>query len=231
MKKVIIIISLLILPNLIFSQNKDGGCKVLVKELQGEYTGDCKKGLANGQGTAKGINTYQGEFRKGYPHGEGKYIWDKDNYYEGSFKKGLRSGFGKQFSIIHGKDSITEGYWDKNTYIGKNKNVRAYNTISKMAIERVSYINKGSEDGTNQVMIQFSRAGVRSTRLLSDLTINGSSGTYINEQSRFYFKKTKIPFNCEIKFSALNKMGAQNVYYELKFELLREGNWEVTINY
>ena len=80
-------------------------------------------------------------------------------------------------------------------------------------------------------MIQFSRAGVRSTRLIEDLTIVGSSGTYINEQSRFYFKRMNIPFVGEVKFSALNKMGAITVFYELKFELLKEGNWEVTINY
>jgi len=231
MKKIIVFISLLILPVFVYTQTEKTNCKVLIKELQGEYTGDCKKGLANGKGTAKGADFYQGDFRKGYPHGEGKYIWSENNYYEGSFKKGKRDGFGKQYSIIQGRVSITEGYWGNDVYIGETKNERAYNTISKLAVERVSYINKGVGDGTNQVMIQFSRAGVRSTRLIEDLTIVGSSGTYINEQSRFYFKRMNIPFVGEVKFSALNKMGAITVFYELKFELLKEGNWEVTINY
>ena len=50
-------------------------CSVSVDSLKGEYNGDCKKGKAEGKGTAVGIDSYKGNFKNGYPNGEGKYIW------------------------------------------------------------------------------------------------------------------------------------------------------------
>jgi hypothetical protein len=49
-----------------FSQ---GVCKVLKSEIANQYEGSCKKGLANGKGIAVGRDKYEGNFKKGYPHG------------------------------------------------------------------------------------------------------------------------------------------------------------------
>jgi len=46
-------------------------CEVKVDSLKGQYTGGCRKGLANGNGTATGIDSYTGDFKNGYPEGEG----------------------------------------------------------------------------------------------------------------------------------------------------------------
>ena len=35
-------------------------CKVLKPEISGSYLGDCKKGLANGKGIARGTDGYEG---------------------------------------------------------------------------------------------------------------------------------------------------------------------------
>jgi len=40
---------------------------VLKKELVGKYKGHLQKGLAQGKGTAFGLDSYIGNFRKGYP--------------------------------------------------------------------------------------------------------------------------------------------------------------------
>jgi len=50
-------------------------CKVLLPGLAGTYTGECKKGLADGEGVALGTDSYRGSFRKGLPDGEGPYTW------------------------------------------------------------------------------------------------------------------------------------------------------------
>ena len=63
-------------------------CKVIVPELQGTYTGKCKKGLAHGQGKAVGKDTYEGSFKKGYPHGNGTYTWSTGETYVGRWKMG-----------------------------------------------------------------------------------------------------------------------------------------------
>ncbi|MDZ7607199.1 MAG: hypothetical protein U5K79_16780 [Cyclobacteriaceae bacterium] len=49
--------------------------------------GECKKGLANGQGNAKGTDEYEGQFKDGLPHGTGTYIWANGDVYTGAWKK------------------------------------------------------------------------------------------------------------------------------------------------
>ena len=58
----------------IYAQQGDSSsCKVTPQELTGIYTGDCKNGLANGKGEAKGAYHYIGSFKDGMPNGTGIY--------------------------------------------------------------------------------------------------------------------------------------------------------------
>ena len=65
-------------------------CKVLKTEISASYHGDCKNGLAQGKGIAKGLDSYEGEFIKGLPDGTGTYIWANGDNYKGNWKKGSR---------------------------------------------------------------------------------------------------------------------------------------------
>ena len=78
----------------LFSQEENASCKVLLSEISEVYNGNCKDGFAHGKGIARGIDIYQGRFKKGLPHGTGKYIWKDGSYYEGSWKNGKKSGSG-----------------------------------------------------------------------------------------------------------------------------------------
>ena len=119
MKKILVFFTLFTLVTNLQSQN----CKVLIKELNENYTGDCKKGKANGKGTAKGIDTYTGNFKKGYPDGEGIYTWKNGNSFEGSFKKGKKIGQGKMiYKTATLKDSIVTGFWKNDIYAGMYEN-------------------------------------------------------------------------------------------------------------
>lgn len=69
-------------------------CKVLDPELQAQYRGGCRNGLANGRGVATGIATYEGEFRDGMKHGAGVKTWAWGDRYEGEFDSDRKNGQG-----------------------------------------------------------------------------------------------------------------------------------------
>ena len=69
-------------------------CLVVDKELQGSYEGGCVDGKAEGQGTAKGIAAYTGEFHLGKKHGKGVKTWARGDRYEGAFADDYMEGWG-----------------------------------------------------------------------------------------------------------------------------------------
>jgi hypothetical protein len=70
-------------------------CKVLDPDLVGVYEGSCNQGFAEGRGRAAGKDLYDGEFRRGKPHGNGTYRWSSTNSsYSGEFVDGLPNGRG-----------------------------------------------------------------------------------------------------------------------------------------
>ena len=98
-------------------------CEVDKEALKGTYTGDCKKNKAHGKGKAVGTDTYEGDFKNGIPDGNGKYTWSNKNVFEGRYVKGLREGKGVMtFKNQNTQDSVVEGFWKKDAYIGKNEN-------------------------------------------------------------------------------------------------------------
>ena len=111
-----VIISIFLTSPFFLSAQKN--CKVLVPEIDSIYTGKCKKGLANGKGTAIGIDSYTGKFSKGYPHGRGTYNWANGDAYTGNWKEGKRSGAGKLTLKLQETDSIIDGLWDDDKYMG-----------------------------------------------------------------------------------------------------------------
>ena len=69
-------------------------CKVIDPELQGQYSGPCVDGLAQGQGSAAGTARYTGDFVAGRKHGKGLKVWANGDRYEGDFVNDLRQGQG-----------------------------------------------------------------------------------------------------------------------------------------
>ena len=155
-----------------YSQNN---CKVLKPGIDSTYTGDCKQGLANGQGTASGVDRYTGEFKKGLPDGTGTYIWINGDKYEGQWKKGLREGSGKYTTAYNGRDSVITGIWQSDKYIGE-ESIKPYVILFRNGVTRVSCIRTG--DQPLRVSYKFTRGGTSSehTSPISNLLLQGSSG-------------------------------------------------------
>jgi len=72
-------------------------CRVLGNSyLAGEYAGDCDERTerAQGNGEARGADTYIGSFVKGKPDGKGTYTWENGARLDGYFKEGKAHGAG-----------------------------------------------------------------------------------------------------------------------------------------
>ncbi|MFM2112665.1 MAG: hypothetical protein RLZZ271_1325 [Pseudomonadota bacterium] len=92
-------------------------CEVRDPLLQGRYEGGCLKGRAHGVGkvtpVVPGQGSYEGEFRFGFIHGQGRFSYPNGDVYEGQWVDGLRNGGGR---LIFGPGSSWygdryEGQW------------------------------------------------------------------------------------------------------------------------
>jgi hypothetical protein len=87
--------------------------------LAGTYTGDCRNGLANGKGDARGRDHYTGMFKGGMPDGTGIYYYNDSEYYSGGFQDGIKEGKGEEHYLRKARpDSIIKGYWSGGEYRG-----------------------------------------------------------------------------------------------------------------
>lgn len=123
MKKTIAALILICLLNTIVvtAQNSTSACKVLTLTLNKNYTGECKNGLADGQGEAVGQHRYKGTFKDGKPNGAGVYYYDDSTYHAGFFQDGQKEGKGETHYKQNGRaDSILKGFWSGNIFRGKN---------------------------------------------------------------------------------------------------------------
>ncbi|UMB55252.1 hypothetical protein MKD41_07205 [Lutibacter sp. A64] len=199
-------------------------CKVLKKDINSEYSGECSKGLAHGIGIAKGINTYEGQFKKGLPSGKGTITYADGSSYTGEWKKGERSGEGKFIITSKGKDSIVDGLWKKDKYVGKKK-VKEFDVIKKIAVSRYT-IRKISDKG-NQVTVRVKNNGMY---VATTSNINGSSGNLVFSQGRAIFENiTSYPFTCDMNYETPSKIGTTSYTVEFRFKILVEGDWLVEL--
>jgi hypothetical protein len=188
-------------------------CKVLMKSLEGEYKGDCKKGLAHGDGEAKGVDTYKGEFKKGLPHGMGTYTWENGNIYEGSFKDGMKDGKGKMiYRKENQNDSIVSGYWSKDEYVGLT--LYGYEIISRSST-------------VSSIMVRYK------TSQPYYIEIQGiDKAIELNNNPNFYqfenmYKNVEYPIVIKLKGKSTKANSVADLDFEIFFE--RPGYWVVTV--
>lgn len=203
-------------------------CEVYPEALKGNYTGDCKSEKANGTGKAIGTDTYEGNFKNGYPDGEGLYTFKNGDFYKGSFKKGQRSGAGEfHYVKANSEDSIVIGYWSKDEY--RSRYEKPYNIISKTTgIVRVAVRQqKGAYSQVRLIsspMIKATITGVVLPQSVSDIIIiKGNyariSKTYTDREATTILDDVAFPLRMTIQF------GLQL----LEIELFEPASWEIEV--
>ncbi len=202
---------LLFAPGRMLIAQDKSECKVLVETLAGSYEGDCKKGLANGKGKAKGTDTYEGEFKKGLPEGEGIYTWSNGDVFSGTFKKGLKEGDGKL--VYHPNqfaDSTLLGFWKDDIYYGLYE--EPYKVFSKTGpVNRVIVRRLGN-----------SPLDIRIRGEMDMLREGGVNSIYFNGSG---FDNVQFPFTLDMEANYAN------VPVTFKVVIYEPGLWEVVVNF
>jgi len=217
------IIFFLALAATLNAQEKD--CKVLMKSISGTYSGGCKKGLANGYGKAQGTDSYEGQFKKGWPNGTGTYKWSTGETYTGDWINGVRDGKGKYVSNAQGRDSVLSGYWKHDKYVGE-KPFQSYVIEYRNSIGRVSCIRVGDRPYIRYV---FSRNGEPSNQLIGGLLLQGSSGSEKTSTSFTGYEQVTFPFSGKVTFTAPNAWMSATLHCELRLTINEPGSWVVTM--
>ena len=221
------------------AQDTDKEIQVKIKELQGVFKGKSKKNLAHGHGIAQGTDTYEGNFRKGFPNGNGKYIWHTGEIYDGKWVMGKKEGYGKYyFKNENGEDSFIAGYWKDDIYLGKNVKSSDYIIERKRNIDKLSINKRG---GGNTIHIKYQRGGGNALYKINDLKYIHSSGNEITAANISGFENIEYPFTFKLDFTAPSKFKVENPWSETTdgTEIKREaeicinspGYWVVTVNF
>jgi len=226
MRKIRLIILVAMIGGLTISTSAQEKCKVLKADIAGEYTGKCKKGLANGQGLSKGENIYNGVFKKGLPNGQGTMAYADGGKYEGRWKNGLKNGEGKYVFKLNGKDTIQDGIWKDDKFIGK-KPAKTYKIVRQQSVSRYSIKKMGGN--FDRVTVKVSNNG----QALSNIrNITGSMGNRVDYQGYTVFENISVfPFTCEMRYSVPSKLNTVMIPVEFFFEIFERGDWLVEIQH
>lgn len=219
---VLLLITVLFSSYGLYAQDSTHACKVATKDLDGTYVGECKNGLAQGKGEARGNHRYVGNFKNGLPHGEGIYYYTDNQYHKGKFQEGVKEGKGEMHYLRNGQpDSVIKGYWSGDEYRGKS--YITYNFIGggpQMAKE----IDPISDDG-NTVEVLLNQQGGSGSRYYSLSEIISMDGSIIRNlpggrRGTLTYAIEKFPVALQIMLSDGSSV---------KLELYKKARWSIRL--
>jgi hypothetical protein len=207
-------------------------CMVDRESLKGTYTGDCKKDKAHGKGKAVGTDTYEGEFKNGVPDGQGTYTWANKNVFTGKYAKGLREGKGTMtFRQVGRQDSVLDGYWKKDVYVGKNE--KPYQVYSKTGsvrsveaeftpdnVSRVKVIITNTTGGVSTTVDKLAAAKVDNV-----VIVKGNFQRQTNLENHFKSTETSF-FEITFPFRIKLMIGRE----EVDIEMFEQGSYTINIS-
>ncbi len=81
------------------------------------------------------------------------------------------------------------------------------------------------------VKYKFSRGGDEPNQYLSNVLLQGSSGTESNNSSFTGYDEVKFPFHGKVSFNAPNAFNTAILTCELRLTINEPGAWQVTISF
>jgi hypothetical protein len=218
------IIGLLILSIFIGSHLAAQECKVLKAEISSSYQGECKNGLAQGKGVAKGQDTYEGEFSKGLPDGTGTYVWSNGAIYKGKWRKGMRDGKGTYIWHTAKGDSTLVGIWRQDKYDGTG--ISPYRVSKAESIPRWS-INKGL-GLDNKIVVRVIRGGIPISNV--PITFSMTSGNDYMNGPYHEIKNWTTPLEIRITFTISNQINTSSYNCTFEVTINELAPWEIVLN-
>ena len=214
------------------AQDSSKACKVLFASISGEYTGDCKKGLAHGKGESKGLFRYVGDFKYGYPNGKG-ILYTGNSYFEGRFQDGLKEGKGEMhFPGVNIADSIISGYWSGDMYRGKS--YKTYQTDAVSKFDRVEI--SPSDVSGNRITIEISTTTVIQDRssnmphsVVSLVELTSMKNNSLLKQLSFFETPLKSTWEFEITQFPITLRGVLSNGQDFHLELYKSAYWTFRI--
>jgi hypothetical protein len=221
-------------------------CEVHVEAFNIEYTGDCRKGLAHGEGIARGTGvTYEGEFRKGYPHGKGTLIFDDGRIFEGEWKNGEIYGYG-EFTKLDGTklSGYFKGSVENFHYMGEDKSfLQGYKVTDTERLDNATFTFVNADPYGNTVTIQIFENNIREITNFEILEItSGVIQLITNEGGRLNAEIVRVTFPISLGIRYILPYGTQdttlpggvdnlNSPRRMEFTIAEPGHWTVTITH
>ena len=239
MKKSVLFAGSFFLASVILSQN----CIVSIDSLKGQYTGACKKGRANGSGTAIGVDSYTGNFKNGYPDGEGKYSWKNGSWFNGNWKDGLFDGNGT-FNKVDDRrpDSATlvTGFWQAGKYKSKfqksNSVTSLTNGVNDATARKIGdkaeitiTVTSTTAGGASLYMPLLPKPKLISIELVQGLfqqRVDNETSPVIN---RYTLRNVTFPFYAILTFETTGTNPQPLPVEKIKIELSELSNWYIQV--
>jgi len=152
------------LPSLSSPPSSPPACSVLSPGLQDGYAGQCRDGLAHGQGLASGPDgRYQGEFVHGLREGPGILYYANGDIYAGQWLADRRAGTGTYWfgTASPWRGDRYQGQWRDDRYDGRG----LYTFGVSGDTLRARWQQGFADTPPTAAMVQRDRAGRRSTKL------------------------------------------------------------------
>lgn len=226
----------------LFSQE----CKVNLEIISNEYSGDCKRGEAHGEGIARGNGfVYEGEFKRGYPHGEGTLKMSDGSIFNGEWKRGDVYGYG---TITKPDGEKVTGYF-KGTitsfrYMGEDKSSLAgYKVLETERLENATYQFIKADEKPSTVNIQIFENRIRQITNFEILEITSGSIQLINNSGgRLNAEIVNVQYPVTMSIRYIIPYGTQdttlpggvdnlNSPRRMRFTIAEQGEWTLTITH
>ncbi len=212
-------------------------CKVMPDSLQGHYSGKCKNGLANGRGTATGVDSYTGQFKDGLPDGSGKYTWKNGNWYDGEWKSGHYEGKGTLH--LNGSDKAKKefaGFWHEGIYLGTEQKPYIVNLMTNKVSEVT--INKGRGSTTGDIIISVydiinsaatfnapNSTFLPKQKLTNIQILAGNFTNMVNDEESSHYNNIYKLYGVEYPIRLVLNFDQEQV----DFEIFEKGKWDIHV--